>query len=107
MTPAEVAALRTVLGLSQEQFAEMLNVNPRTARAWESGKFAPSAGVVEDMWIIKSRHDDIVRNMLSMGRASIPRNGNKDGPKSWWLAAFGRALANDPSISGDFSVPRD
>jgi DNA-binding transcriptional regulator YiaG len=38
MTPSEIKAARTSFGLSQSAFADLIGVNPRTIRRWESGE---------------------------------------------------------------------
>lgn len=40
MTPAEIKAARASFGLSQAAFADLIGVNPRTVRRWESGETA-------------------------------------------------------------------
>lgn len=36
LAPAEVAALRTLMGLSLDHMAAMLGVHPKSPRAWEA-----------------------------------------------------------------------
>lgn len=38
---ADVAAIRTRMGLSQSAFAELLGISPRTLQGWEAGRFEP------------------------------------------------------------------
>lgn len=42
MTPAEVLAIRSELGLTQVQLAQLLGVHPLTVSKWERGLGAPS-----------------------------------------------------------------
>jgi putative transcriptional regulator len=42
MTAAEVSAVRTQLGLSQVQLAQLLGVHPLTVSKWERGRLAPT-----------------------------------------------------------------
>jgi putative transcriptional regulator len=42
MTPDELSRLRTALGLSQVQFAQLLGVHPLTVSKWERGLLAPT-----------------------------------------------------------------
>jgi DNA-binding transcriptional regulator YiaG len=37
MTPAELARMRTTLGLSQRELARRVGVSPRTVARWEEG----------------------------------------------------------------------
>lgn len=45
MTAAEFKVVREYLGLSGDWLATHLDVNPRTVRAWESGKYPVPEGV--------------------------------------------------------------
>jgi len=38
MTPSEIKTARASFGLSQAAFADIIGVNPRTIRRWESGE---------------------------------------------------------------------
>ena len=42
MTPEQILALRTALGLSQVQFAQLFGVHFMTVSKWERGVVAPS-----------------------------------------------------------------
>ena len=65
MSPAEVAALRHMMGLSLDAFARMLGVHPRTVRSWESGRDMLSESSAQAVWALARRHDDLVRRYLS------------------------------------------
>jgi putative transcriptional regulator len=47
MTPAEVNGVRTRLGLSQAQLAQLLGVHPLTVSKWERGLLVPTSHHVE------------------------------------------------------------
>ena len=49
MTPAEVLALRTRLGLTRPQFARLLGVVASTVHRWESGARNVSGGPAAEM----------------------------------------------------------
>jgi transcriptional regulator with XRE-family HTH domain len=42
MTPAEILAVRSTLGLSQVQLAQLLGVHPLTVSKWERGLLTPT-----------------------------------------------------------------
>ncbi len=44
MTPAEIRSIREHLGLSQEEFADVLNIDVRSVRRWETGQQDIHAG---------------------------------------------------------------
>ena len=96
MSAAEVAALRTLMGLSLDQLAEAIGRNRRVVRYWESGRYAPNAESVEALWALKARHDDLVAEMLDADAVIVPRR-HPDGamPRGWYLAAAGRAIAEE------------
>ena len=92
--PAEVAALRTAMGLSMDGLAQMLGVNPRTVRSWESGRDRMSASAAEALSDLVRRHQSLVAEMVA---AEVPvgvlREGDPDAPpRGWFLAAAGRAM---------------
>ena len=108
MSAAEVAALRTLMGLSLDQLAEAIGRNRRVVRYWEAGRYAPNAESVEALWALKARHDDLVAEMLDADAMVIvprrhdapPARQNPDGvmPRGWYLAAAGRAIAEEPDL---------
>ena len=100
MSPAEVAALRTLMGLSQTQLAEALDRNPRVTRAWETGEYRIGGESIARMWALKGRHDELVAAMLDADTVAAvpaqPRDG--DMPRGWYLAAAGRAIDVAPDL---------
>jgi len=44
-TTAEIRGIRDALNMSQAEFAELLDVSPRSVQAWEQGVRAPGRGV--------------------------------------------------------------
>lgn len=64
MVEIDVAALRKRLGLSQERFAEKLNLSLSVLRSWEQGQRRPSAPARTLLALIARRPDalnDILR----------------------------------------------
>lgn len=101
MSPAEVSALRHMMGLSMDAFARLLGVNPRTVRSWESGRDMLSESSTAAMWALARRHDDLVRRYLDAGvEIGIERDMGADAspPRGWYLAAAGRAMVAEPGL---------
>ena len=106
MTPAEVAALRTAMGLSQDQLADMLSVNVRTVRSWESGRQAVSDGSGAALLGLVERHEQLVDQMLTDGSpVAIARDTPPDAttPRGWHLAAAGRAMLAQPDLTVEWT----
>ena len=103
--PADVAAIRMLLGLTLDQMAAALGVNPRTPRAWESGRYATSQSSSDAIWALKARHDQLVDEMIDAdGVVWLPRDAAGRGglPRGWWVAAAGRALDAEPGLDVDW-----
>lgn len=99
MSPAEVAAVRHMMGLSLDAFARMLSVHPRTVRSWESGRDLLSQSATEAVRALVRQHDELVEAYLAAGvPIGIARSMETDAtpPRGWYLAAAGRALAEEP-----------
>ena len=62
--PNEVARARQVTGLSQAEFAEVLNISKRTLQEWEQGRRSPS-GAAQALIRIARRHPEVVREALA------------------------------------------
>ncbi|MGV3593425.1 MAG: helix-turn-helix domain-containing protein [Gammaproteobacteria bacterium] len=56
----DIVAARMKSGLSQAQFAEALNISPRTLQQWEQGRRRPS-GAAETLLKIIARHPEVLR----------------------------------------------
>ncbi len=72
MSPAEVSALRHMMGLSMDALARLLGVNPRTVRSWESAASMPSESSTAAVWALAWEHDELVRESRG-GRADRHR----------------------------------
>jgi len=63
--PNEVVEARSRIGLTQIQFAEVLNISPRTLQEWEQGRRKPS-GPAQALIQIAARHPEVIREDLGM-----------------------------------------
>ena len=59
----EVAAARLKTGLSQMQFAQVLQISPRTLQEWEQGRREPS-GAAKALIQIAFRHPEVIKEGL-------------------------------------------
>lgn len=64
--PNEVAEARGKTGLTQIEFAEVLNISPRTLQEWEQGRCKPS-GPAKALIEIAFRHPEVIREGLELG----------------------------------------
>jgi putative transcriptional regulator len=63
--PNEVAEARGKTGLTQIEFAEALNISPRTLQEWEQGRRKPS-GPAKALIEIAFRHPEVFREDLEL-----------------------------------------
>ncbi|MFB1011576.1 MAG: helix-turn-helix domain-containing protein [Thiopseudomonas sp.] len=61
--PNEVALARVKTGMSQAQFAEALDISPRTLQEWEQGRRQPS-GAARTLIRIATRRPEVVREVV-------------------------------------------
>jgi len=59
-----VAEARSKAGLSQERFAELLGISPRTLRDWEQGRRNPS-GAAKTLLLIAAKHPEVLREIAA------------------------------------------
>ena len=59
---ALVAEARAKTGLSQDKFAALLGISPRTLRDWEQGRRSPS-GAAKTLLRIASKHPEVLREV--------------------------------------------
>ena len=64
LTPEHPRAVRSRLGMTQEEFAGMLGVPLGTLRNWEQGIREP-AGAAKALLRVAAKHPDIVRRTLA------------------------------------------
>jgi putative transcriptional regulator len=63
----EVASARLKTGLSQAEFAQVLQISPRTLQEWEQGRRSPS-GAAKALIQIAFRHPEIIKEGLTAQR---------------------------------------
>ena len=101
MTAAEFAAHRRLTGLTLDQLAAHMRVNPRTVRSWGSGRDAVPDRIAELMASLVERHRNAARGMASAGVPIVlPRYDDPaaEFPRGWWLATASSALLLEPDI---------
>jgi len=59
-----ITEARTRSGLSQQRFAELLGVSPRTVQEWEQGRRQPS-GAARSLLAIAARRPDVLREVFA------------------------------------------
>lgn len=107
MTAAEFAAHRRLTGLTLDQLAAHMRVNPRTVRSWESGRDAVSDRIAELMASLVERHRNAARGMASAGVPIVlPRYDGSEAefPRGWYLAAASSALLLEPEIELEWDI---
>ncbi|MBL8267335.1 helix-turn-helix domain-containing protein [Steroidobacter sp.] len=65
VTANEVVTTRLRCGLSQSQFAEALQISPRTLQQWEQGRRQPS-GAADTLLKIVARHPEVLREVMAV-----------------------------------------
>ena len=106
MTPAEWAASRRLTGLTLDQLAAELHVNPRTVRSWEQGRDPIPAGAAEQIDALVDEVIALARTMADTeGVVTLPREDG-DRPRGWYLAAAAHALTLEPDLMLEWGAPR-
>lgn len=59
-----VAEARAKTGLSQEKFATLLGISPRTLRDWEQGRRTPS-GAAQTLLRIAAKHPEVLQELAA------------------------------------------
>ena len=104
MTAAEFAAWRHLLGLTLDELAAALAVNPRTTRAWESGRDPIPARIAGELAALEVEHRELVAAMIA-AEAPVAIHRDKQAgprPRGWYVAAAARALAVEPELEVDW-----
>lgn len=60
----EIVEARTRTGLSQQEFAAVLGVSPRTLEGWEQGRRKPT-GAARSLLTIARRRPEVLRELFS------------------------------------------
>lgn len=58
----KAAEVRHRMGLSQQEFAELLNVSPGTLRGWEQGRREPT-GTARTLLRVAEKHPEALRDL--------------------------------------------
>ncbi len=100
MTGAEFAARRHLLGLTLDELASILGVNPRTVRAWEAERDPIPHRVPDELAALAAEHTALTQEMAAAGSVQIVRakRDGQDRPRGWYVAAAARATAADPGL---------
>jgi putative transcriptional regulator len=59
-----IAEARARSGLSQQRFADLLGVSPRTVQEWEQGRRQPS-GAARSLLVIAARKPEVLREVFA------------------------------------------
>ena len=77
MTGAEFAAHRHLIGLTLDELADTLGVNPRTTRAWEAERDPIPARIPAELGALVAEHGRMAEQMATDGRpVGITRDKN-------------------------------
>ena len=100
MTGAEFAARRHLLGLTLDELASALGVNPRTTRSWEAERDPIPARLSGELDALIAEHTALAESMIDAGSVQIVRakHDNQDRPRGWYVAAAARATATTPGL---------
>ena len=100
MTGAEFAAHRHLIGLTLDELASILGVNPRTVRAWEAERDPIPPRVPDELDALIVEHTALTQEVAAAGSVQIVR-AKHDGqgrPRGWHVAAAARATAAHPGL---------
>lgn len=108
MSGLEFAAWRHLLGLTFEETAYILQVNPRTVRRWESGATPIPYGVIDQIHVLYEEHSGLANKLAGTEEIisiSYAREGYglEDRPRSWYVAALARALQIEPDLMAEWA----
>ena len=97
MSPAEVAATRHLLGLSQSELCDLLGIARSTLHDWERGKWRPSAGLQADLLALRAGHDaDTERLTDGAEDGMIITLAPGSHPLGWYVGLAARVLDRVP-----------
>lgn len=101
VTGAEFAARRHLIGLTLDELAERLSVNPRTVRSWESERDLIPERITGALDDLLDAHAELAQQMATDGRpVGIIRDKTTPTtfPRGWYVAAAARALVMEPDL---------
>lgn len=105
MSAPELGVFRHLVGLTRDELATVLDVNPRTLRAWEAGRDTMPSTVVKEMLVLADQHKHLAATMARQEFVLIPgpSTPTHDGyPRGWWVAAAARAVVLEPNLDVDW-----
>ena len=104
MTAAEFSVYRALMGLTRAELTTILDVSPRTFRAWETGRDTIPSTVAAEVWDLAADHDALAHGMVRDQSVVIPRQGTVHAgrPAGWWTAAAAQALARQPALEVEY-----
>lgn len=97
MTAGHFTVLRHLTGLSVDELAQELDVNPRTVRAWGAGRDPIPERIEQEMNTLLDRQNKLADEIITSGEPVILRNGERGKPSGWWLGIAARVLNADPT----------
>ena len=101
MTGAEFAAYRHLIGLTLDELAAALGVNPRTVRSWETERDLIPERIPAELAALAAEHGRLADQMAGDGRPiGITRDKAAPSarPRGWYVAAAARALVIEPDL---------
>ena len=100
MTGAELATRRHLLGLTLDELASALGVNPRTTRSWETERDQIPARLPAELDALTAEHTKLAQEMIAAWSVQIVRakHDDQDRPRGWHVAAAARATAAKPDL---------
>ena len=100
MTGAEFATRRHLLGLTLDELAAVLGVNPRTTRSWETERDQIPARLPAELDALTAEHTKLAQDMAHAGSVQIVRakHDTQDRPRGWYVAAAALATATKPDL---------
>ena len=105
LSGADFAARRHLIGLTLEEVAGVLGVNPRTARAWEAGRDLIPERIGGELAALIDEHTVLVDRMVDSEEVvGIVRDKDVETPRprGWYVAAAARALLVEPDLMVDW-----
>ena len=108
MSGAEVAATRSLLGLSQQDLAGILGVRRDTVRDWERDRFGIGPGPATDLASLRARHDRETRVARQAAADGITAELAADPmPRGWYVAVGARVLDTHPDAQLSWAIDDD
>ena len=101
LSGADFAARRHLIGLTLDELAAMIGVNPRTTRAWETGRDLIPERIGGELAALIDEHTVLVDRMVDSEEVvGILRDKGADmpRPRGWYVAAAARALLVEPDL---------